>query len=353
MNQDKGEGHSFITREAVRQMFAERHVTTIDGLTEEQYAARLDAAQEHQDRTTDFSDLPDQLQHGAPLGPTVRPSSWDPDVQRQHAMADPSLSGADNLAIDRQFIVGELDAAHAAQGDVDQEMAHLGAAVHATEDSYSEAHMWRGDAVHSGDPTAPIEAINNFDWTDMTAVGSGDSAVLLEGTHDARFDYAPVRDGREVLGVDRAAVDATKHVLEHYEDSRGQNAADADASMQAAVDPYFQGAADGVTVNRTADAGFVAEDQRRWEIQQQQMSDAGIDSLQFSGMDEALHLGAEGVQAVESEVHTVEDTAVEVYHDVSDAVSNAATAVESAAADAWHATEHAVDSVVEGIESIL
>lgn len=362
MNQDEGAGHSEITRLAVQQLFAERGevgadgVRRVHGMTEADYAAQLDAAQEHQDRTVDFSDLPNQLQHGAPLGPTVRPSSWDPDVQRQHAMADPSRSGGENLAIDRQYVVDQLDAAHsAAYGSGDSEMAHLGAAVHATEDSYSEAHTFRGDAVHSGDATAPIQAINNFDWTHMTATGDGANAVLLEGTHDARFDYAPVThdasgQAHEVLGTDRAAVTATASVLEHYEDARG-SADDPNAAMQAAVDPYFQGADGGVTVNTTATPEFLAEDQRRFAIQQQQMSDAGLDpNINFSGMDQALHVGAEVVQGVESAVQTVETTAVQAYDAAASAVSSAVTTVEDAASSAYDSASSAVSSAVTTVE---
>lgn len=366
MNQDQGEGHSEITRLAVQKLFQDRGVVGADGvrrvngLTEADYAAQLDAAQEHQDRTTDFSDLsPDALSRGAPLGPTVRPSSWDPDVQRQHAMADPSRSGEENLAIDRQFIVDQLDAAHdVSQMNASAEMSHLGAAAHAIEDSYSEAHSFRGDAVHTGDPTAPIQSFNNFDWTNLTATGDGSNAVLLEGTHDARFDYAPVthdRDGQahEVLGTDRAAVEATAQVLERYEDNRARQGS-VDDAMQAAIDPYCQGAAGGVTVNREATPEFLAEDARRFAIQQQQMQAAGVDpNINFSGMDEVLHLGGDAVQGVKSAVNAVEDAASSAYDTASSAVSSAVTTVEDAASSAVSSVENAVGGAIDGIESWL
>src|SRR6266536_3523700 len=141
MDQAKGAGHHAVTRQAVRELFASGRADAsgrIDGMTEEEYYRALDAAQAHQDRW---------------YGPTTHPAWMDGDAQRQHGMADPAHDGAWNLQTDREYVQGELAQAH---DDTGHRMQHLGAAAHAVEDSYSEAHAWRGEAADHGDPNAPV-----------------------------------------------------------------------------------------------------------------------------------------------------------------------------------------------------
>src|SRR5271156_1620222 len=90
-------------------------------------------------------------------------SPASPSAQREHSMADPSKSAEQNLTEIRAWVTGNLYLAHVAHGMGNSalEWKYLGAAVHALEDSYSNAHMFR-DPSNPTDPHAHIEAINNF-----------------------------------------------------------------------------------------------------------------------------------------------------------------------------------------------
>src|SRR6266487_2559308 len=148
MDQDEGAGHHAVTRQAVRELFASGRADAggkIDGMTEDQYYTALDSAQKYQDRW---------------YGPTTHPAWMDGAAQREHGMADPSHDGTWNLQTDKSYVENQLSQAHS--GGADQ-MQHLGNASHALEDSYSEAHAWRGDAANQGDPTAPVTSFNVFD----------------------------------------------------------------------------------------------------------------------------------------------------------------------------------------------
>lgn len=270
-DQQKGAGHHAITREAVRQFFA--HVRpadgTIDAMTEEQYFAALDAAQEHQDRavaTTDVSVHGYHVPVPTGSGPTTHSAWSDPDVQRQHGMADPHHTGQWNLDTDRQYVEGELAAAHTGA----DRMAHLGAAAHAVEDSYSEAHVWRGDAANTGDPTAPVQSFNVFDAVPGAVHGGVRTGGFLNGhdeTHDADFDRVPVDVplGRLQHGSDRAAAAATAQALEAEYASRGESAADAQAEVHRTVAPFYRADAGGVDVNIASTPAWEAERDRRLE----------------------------------------------------------------------------------------
>lgn len=169
-------------------------------MTLEEYFREVNAGQKHVDRIIDnlpgdakqakvMQDLgvnAPPMVHPGLLGPTAH-SAWDdPAVQRQHSMASPYVSGERNLTADRSYAVDMLNAAYeiGRYGHYPpvehREMVPLGAALHAVEDSYSSAHLWRGDSVYSGDATAPIKSFNVFD-----AFGHGPM-----NTHDGRFDKA-------------------------------------------------------------------------------------------------------------------------------------------------------------------
>ena len=266
MDQDdsphKHGGHPEITREAVHILFqsGRAHDGLIDGMTEDQYFAKLNAAQKYQDR---------------PTGPTPRPHYLAEAEQREHAMADPNLTGTQNLDRDREYIVDELTAAHDARGDA--AMKHLGAAVHALEDSYSEAHMWRGDTAHAGDPHAPVVSINVFDPLGHSPQSPGWPGV--EGTHDPTMDQVPVDvDGNAILGVDRAAIAAVAEALEHYEDDRrdGSMQARLDFELTVGADMHAQPGLDVAVNNSYEDPAWQAEHARRLEIQQLQSE--GVDT---------------------------------------------------------------------------
>jgi hypothetical protein len=274
-DQEKGHGHHALTREAVHELFTSGRgevgadgQVRIRGMTEDQYFAELDKAQEHADRIIG--------------GDTWHDASSDPDAQRHHAMADPHKSGAQNVADTENFITGELESARAHQGTHKEEMAHLGAAAHALEDSYSEAHEFRGESVFQGDPTAPIESLNVFHPLGLHHGPGG----ISEGTHLPYLDHVPTghgtgktdaygiahnADGSVPLerGSDQAAGHATAEMLERYEDAR--TAADGEQRLHHAVDDFFQMDSHGVKVNAEySDPSFQQQLRHRVEIDQAQ-----------------------------------------------------------------------------------
>jgi hypothetical protein len=186
-------------------------------------------------------------------------------------MADPNKTGAENLAIDRDYVKQNLlDARH---GD---EMKHLGAAAHALQDSYSNGHAFRGDAVNNGDPTAPIESYNVFNPKPSLSMRSGGIFSGTEGTHDQRFDEVPVYDdGTLIRGSDIAAREATYRMLVAYVKSQQSNDADARTIINGAIDPLYTpaGNPDGseVGVNKKCDDSWEHEHDRRWDMQREQI----------------------------------------------------------------------------------
>lgn len=283
MDQERGRGHHVITREAVHELFTSGRADAdgrIDGMTEDEYFRRLDQAQEDADRAIEHNL---GWGHGGnPMGPTTRPHWMDEESQRDHAMADPHHSGEWNLRTDRDFVVDQAEAAYEAgvqggemsmDGQVrvqqsDEAMTHLGRAAHALEDSYSEAHMWRGDAVYGGDPTAPVQSINVFDPTGLAPFSPG-VGLGVEGTHDPAFDKVPVDDqGHPVRNTDWAAVHATAELLERYEDELHKAPDDAQArhDFHQTVDPFFQSAGD-VAVNDSWNSAWRQEDRRRHQME--------------------------------------------------------------------------------------
>jgi hypothetical protein len=257
MDQAEGGGHHAVTREAVRELFASGRADAngrIDGMTEDEYFHALDRAQEHQDRW---------------YGPTTHPAWMDGDAQRQHGMADPDHDGGWNLRTDRDYVEGELAQAHGAQ-DHRHEIEHLGNAAHALEDSYSQAHAWRGEAAQHGDPTAPVESFNVFNPLPSPGMHTG-GVFGLEGTHDHHFDHVPVDEhGHLIHGTDQAAAHATAQMLESYHDHEHQDAHTAATGVHQTVDRFYQAGEHGVAVNEEYTDAWGAERDRRLHLQEQQ-----------------------------------------------------------------------------------
>jgi hypothetical protein len=257
MDQEQNAGHHVITKDAVHELFtsgrADQH-GRIDGLTEDEFYQKLDDDQAFMDRW---------------YGPTGVPAWASGDNQREHAMADPSLTGEQNLQRDRAWVQDNLAQAHdAGPASNENAMSHLGAAAHALEDSYSEAHEWRDDSEHSGNPDAKVESINVFD---PTGIQGGGGVFGVEGTHDERFDRVPIDAlGHPILGDDRAAVSATAQMLENYVDEEHASHADAVKSFDNTIGQFFQEGDHGVTVNEHPNDAWEAEDARRWAIDAQQ-----------------------------------------------------------------------------------
>lgn len=230
--------HREITRRAVAQLFRAHPSVRSGAVSERAYYRAVDLAQAYQDRPFDPRTL---------LGPTLHAGTWNPGVQRAHALADPRRSGADNLELVRAYVLTQLEAARATVGDR-AEIAHLGAAVHAVQDSYSGAHTWRGDAVYAGDPSAPVQSLNVFH-------------PVLRDTHDQRFDRPPPESGTV-----RAAVRATAELLTVYELDRATGAATA---LRELTERLFQPDARGVGVNLRADDAWRRERDRRLGLEGQ------------------------------------------------------------------------------------
>lgn len=251
MDQKEGAGHHAITRAAVHEFFASGRAGAdgrIDGMTEDEYFHALDAAQEHADRW---------------YGPTTHPAWEDPDAQREHGMADPYHSGQWNVDTDRRFVENELSQAHEG-GTRETEMGHLGAAAHALEDSYSEAHAFRGPSADQGDPNAPIQSFNVFDPIPNPNMGTWGKLGDEQGTHDERFDTTAVdAAGNPIHGTDQAAVHATAQMLGSYHDHRGDTMAAANAANHETVDRFYRPADGGVDVNRAATPEWRADRDRR------------------------------------------------------------------------------------------
>ena len=95
----------------------------------------------------------------------------------------------------RAWVAGNLYEAYVGHvsGHSEMEWKCLGAAVHAIEDSYSSAHVFR-DANAASDPHARIEALNNF------------SPLTHHQTHDSTFDQVAISDGILERATDQAAV---------------------------------------------------------------------------------------------------------------------------------------------------
>ncbi|HWD80666.1 MAG TPA: hypothetical protein VG497_17345 [Kribbella sp.] len=257
---DRWSGHHDITYAAVARLY--QHLAapdgTIHGIAREQYAEALDRAQAHQDRPLgagvikNFNGTGLSFPYAGP-GPTMHSAYANPDVQREHFMADPYRKGWDNLQSNTEYVHEQLAAAHASAAD---ELRHLGAAAHALQDSYSGAHAWREDSVYDGDVNAPVQSLHVF--TPAHAVGVEDG----KNTHADEFDEPPVNSGST-----RAAIEATFRMLHSYELNRNAPPDVADRDRRADLGPMLRPSASGVTVSLHPDRAWAAERNRRLALE--------------------------------------------------------------------------------------
>ena len=334
MDQDEHGGHPLITREAVRQLFEARGfdevgdgVPRVDGLTQDEYAQRLNQAQKDQDVVAEW---PTEI----PTYGTSVPAKWDGDVQREHAMADPDLSGEANLARNRDYVQSELHNAH--EGGAD-EFRHLGNAAHALEDSYSGAHAWRNrDALAAGDPTAPVESINVWDPT--PGWNGGPTGKFLsdeQGTHDERFDHVEVHDGQLAYGGDQAAANATAQMLIAHVDAKSMNDVDAREHVNTTTDQFFEGAADGVEVNHEATPEWRAErDERLDEMLGREHEKNTVEQVR-EFYDDAAQTVSNTYDVVAETVSDTYDAAAQGLSDTYDAAAEAVSDTYDAAAETF------------------
>jgi len=209
-------GHRQITAHGVVQLFNEHsNAESIFGMDMQHFYKELNHWQAYADR---------------PWGPTWHPSIISPGAQAQHSMANPFLSGPENLKVIVDFVTSRIDAAYTAhlQGDTLKEMANLGSAVHALEDSYSGAHMFR-DVDNSGDPHAHVQAINNFDPGGIAQ------------THDGEFDKVHVTAGSLDRPSDQAAATAVSELLGIYVTVLSSSQPNTHATFHEAVSSFYQG----------------------------------------------------------------------------------------------------------------
>lgn len=253
-------GHHDITYAAVARLYQQLAASdgTIRGIPREQYAEALDRAQAHQDRPlgagmiTNFNGTGRAFPYLGP-GPTMHSAYANPDVQREHFMADPYRKGWDNLERNTEYLHEQLAAAHRS---ADEEFRYLGAAAHALQDSYSGAHAWREDSVYDGDVNAPVQSLHVF--TPAHAVGAEDG----RNTHADEFDQPPVDSGST-----RAAVEATYWMLRSYELNRNRPSDLADRARRADLGPMLRPSASGVTVSLHPDRAWTAERNRRLALE--------------------------------------------------------------------------------------
>ncbi|GAA1509260.1 hypothetical protein GCM10009741_02590 [Kribbella lupini] len=226
----------------------------IRGVPRHQYAEALDRAQAYQDRALAGGLIRNVANTGRTVpyagpGPTLHSAYLNPDVQREHFLADPFRSGQENLRINAEYVVGQLRRARAGRDGLRQ----LGAAVHAVQDSYSGGHAWRDDAVYDGDPTAAVRALHVF--TPSHLLGRDDG----RNTHFGAFDQPPAGSGTA-----RAAVEATYRILRAHELGR-RDPERAELLVGDLVEPLLRAHADGVQVCLVPDEPWRAERDRRLE----------------------------------------------------------------------------------------
>ncbi len=189
-DQEKGAGHHAITLETTSLLFRRPgNHGKILGLSENKFYEKLDHWQAYADRILTFEHF------RFDVGDTWMPEDWNRDAQRKHSVADSHKTGAENLKDIQNFIVNQLDLAkgYHLKNDSTHEWQCLGAVVHALQDSYSNAHVFR-DPGNPTDPYSPIQAFNVYYWEDST--------------HDDKFDVVPVIHDDLYRGTDKAAASA-------------------------------------------------------------------------------------------------------------------------------------------------
>ncbi len=249
-------GHHELTVTAVDRLYDELAGPgdLIRGIGRHDYARAVDRAQAYQDRAfgagliRNVANTGQTVPYAGP-GPTLHSAYLNPDVQREHFLADPFRSGEENLRINAEYAVDQLRLARGPRG-----IRHLGAAVHAIQDSYSGAHAWRHHAVYDGDPTAPVRVLQVFTPSHLLAIDDS------RNTHAGDFDRPPAGSGTA-----SAATQATYRLLVAHE--LGLREPDrAEALVQEIVEPLVRASADGVQVALRADERWRAERDRRLEL---------------------------------------------------------------------------------------
>lgn len=264
-------GHRDITYAAVGRLYQHLGVPdgALHGLQRQEYAEALDAAQARQDRALgagmirNFAGTGLSVPYAGP-GPTTHSAYANPNVQREHFMADPYRKGWDNLRTNTEYIFEQLAAAHQSPDD---EIRHLGAAAHALQDSYSGAHAWREDSVYEGDPAAPVQSLHVF--TPAHAVGINDG----RNTHADVFDQPPAESGST-----RAAIEATYQMLRSYELNRDKPLEEAQRAHRADLGPLLRPTPSGVKVNVHPNREWQAERDRRVALERGSASAAAVPS---------------------------------------------------------------------------
>ncbi|WP_371400975.1 hypothetical protein OHA10_23725 [Kribbella sp. NBC_00662] len=256
-------GHHDITYAAVTRLY--QHLAepdaTIHGLRQDEYAVALDKAQAYQDRPLGAGRIDNYAGTGlsfayAGPGPTAHSAYANPNVQREHFMADPFRKGWDNFATNTEYVFGQLATAHASG---DAEFRYLGAAAHALQDSYSGAHAWREDSVYDGDPAARVQSLHVF--TPVHSVGIDDG----QNTHSDEFDKPPVTSGST-----RAAIEATYRMLRSYERNRNKAPDVADRYRRHDLIEMLRPSPAGVVVNLHPTREWAAERDRRMGLERAQ-----------------------------------------------------------------------------------
>lgn len=355
MDQDQNAGHHAITREAVRKLFEKNRApqertedVKVNGMSEEEYFEKLDKGQAYADRSP-VDSLNDGANHRSledsvtDRGDTWQPYWMAPDAQRNHAMADPSLSPEENLAAIRGYTVEEMEQARqAAQGGKDdQAMRHLGQAAHVMEDSYSNAHTAR-------DADGNISTIHTFDDTNISDIRYENGSIhFKEGTHDEAADEVPT-DPNKTMGQagyltrasDQAAADRVEQMLESYEKNRNQDPASANQSFDQAVAPAYQPSSDGVNVDVEPDGVVTNVAKGLYKGGQAVVGAAESAYDAASGAYETVSDTASKAydtvaDAASSAYNTVAETASKVEDTVSETASNAYDTVSSAASEAY------------------
>jgi hypothetical protein len=248
-------GHRELTVTAVDRLYDDLAAPDdlIRGIARREYAHQLDRAQAHQDRALGAGLIRNVANTGhtvpyAGLGPTLHSAYVNPEVQREHFLADPFRTGENNLRINAEYVVEQLRRGTA------EGMRPLGAAVHAIQDSYSGGHAWRDYAVYDGDPTAAVRALHVFTPAHLVGIQDG------RNTHFGAFDEPPAGSGTA-----RAAVAATYRILRAYELGR-RDPARAEILVGELVEPLLRAHVDGVRVCLLADEQWRAERDRRLEL---------------------------------------------------------------------------------------
>jgi hypothetical protein len=318
-------------------------VIQIDGMDEDTYFQQLDKGQAYADRSP-IDSFHDGVNHRSVgesvsnMGDTWKPYWAAPDEQRNHAMADPSMSGAENLDAIRNYTVSQLEEARAA-GDTSLEMRHLGQAAHVMEDSYSNAHTER-------DADGNIKQIHTFDPTNLSYDGG-----IVEGTHHASEDEVPTVSGKDFgeegylkRDSDRQAAHRVEQMLEGYIDHRSDSADQADAAFNQAVAPAYQHSNEGVSVDVAPD-GILSTAAKTIYAGGSAVVSAGEEVYDFaaSTYDKAANVASEAYDTVSTE-------ASEIYDTVSSAASSAVDTVEEAASGAYDSASSAASSAVDTVE---